>query len=974
MPFTIVRREHLTPNTFLWEVDAPDVAASARAGQFVMIRLHDGAERIPLTIADFDAARGTVTVVVQSLGRSTAEMRDKYHQGDTFADLVGPLGMPTEIEPVPEGVDHHVVLVGGGLGVAPVFPQLRAFKQAGHRTTAIVGFRNAELQFWTAELSEFADRLIVCTDDGSAGRPGLVTEALADVVANDRPHLAVAIGPMVMMRACGEVTRPSGVHTVVSLNTIMVDGTGMCGSCRVTVDGVTRFACTDGPDFDAHAVDFDELLTRQRRFKDEEQAAATDYEHRCQVEQTLFVEGKRTYKKLREIEPTKVPMPERDPGVRSRTFDEVTLGYSLSEAMREAERCLQCSRPTCISGCPVSIDIPRFIRHLLVKDVDGALGVIREANILPSVCGRVCPQESQCESQCVIAKRMEPVGIGRLERFVGDHGRVQRPELAPSTGKRVAVVGSGPSGLACAADLARAGVDVTVLEALHVTGGVLRYGIPSFRLPREIIDREIEGLVDLGVHIETDKVIGRTFTVDDLLTTRGYDAVFLGVGAGAPSFLGIPGENAGRVISANEFLTRVNLMGGDRFPDIDTPVGIGKDVVVIGAGNTAMDCLRVARRLGAEVRCVYRRTKAEAPARAEELHHAEDEGVGFLWLHNPVAVLTDERGDVRGLLVERMELGEPDEQGRRRPVGTGEQFEVACDTVIVALGTNPNPIVTRNTKGLALDPRGYVAADPETQATNLPGVFAGGDIVTGGATVILAMGAGRRAAAAILQYLGDGAMPPVDDVSGPMCPRCHRPVEAGDDDGICCADQVVEWKCTECSKRSEGFAFPYGRCPACGGVLGTVGASTAVPDEAMDAVRKAFEIELGGRDFYVAAAKHTSDEELHDMFQRLAEMEREHIDTLVRRYHLSPPDDASGDLHPGALQAGAQRVPTDPLDLLELALTLEQRAEAFFVAHGDDAAPAARELYRELAAEEGEHIALLTTELSALRSNRRGLL
>ncbi len=975
MPFTIVRREHLTPNTFLWEVDAPDVAASARAGQFVMIRLHDGAERIPLTIADFDAERGTVTIVVQSLGRSTAEMRDKYHEGDTFADFVGPLGMPTEIEPVPAGVDRHVVLVGGGLGVAPVFPQLRAFKQAGHRTTAIVGFRNAELQFWTDKLGEFADTLIVCTDDGSAGRPGLVTEALADVVATDRPELAVAIGPMVMMRACSDVTRPAGVHTVVSLNTIMVDGTGMCGSCRVSVDGETRFACVDGPDFDAHHVDFDELLTRQRRFKVEELAAAEDYEHRCQVEQTLFVEGKRTYKKLREIEPTKVPMPERDPGVRSRTFDEVTLGYSLSEAMREAERCLQCSRPTCISGCPVSIDIPRFIRHLLVKDVDGALGVIREANILPSVCGRVCPQESQCESQCVIARKMEPVGIGRLERFVGDHGKVQRPDVAPPIGKKVAVVGSGPSGLACAADLARAGVDVTVLEALHVTGGVLRYGIPSFRLPREIIDREIDGLVDLGVRIETDKVIGRTFTVDDLLTTRGYDAVFLGVGAGAPSFLGIPGENAGRVISANEFLTRVNLMGGDRFPDIDTPVGIGKDVVVIGAGNTAMDCLRVARRLGAEVRCVYRRTKAEAPARAEELHHAEDEGVGFLWLHNPVEVLTDDHGDVRGLLVERMELGEPDERGRRRPVGTGERFEVACDTVIVALGTNPNPIVTRNTKGLELDSRGYVAAHPETQATNLPGVFAGGDIVTGGATVILAMGAGRRAAAAILDYLDHGTMPETAEAAEPVCPRCHRPVEAGDDDGICCADQVVAWKCTDCSKRSEGFAFPYGRCPACNGVLEPVDAvATTVPDEAMAAVRKAFEIELGGRDFYVAAAKHTSDEQLHDMFQRLAEMEREHIDTLVRRYHLSPPDDASGDLHPGALQAGAQRVPTDPMDLLELALTLEQRAEAFFREHCDDAAPAARELYRELAAEEGEHIALLTTELSALRSNRRGLL
>ncbi|MFM2077616.1 MAG: hypothetical protein RJA49_1506, partial [Actinomycetota bacterium] len=539
---------------------------------------------------------------------------------------------------------------------------------------------------------------------------------------------------------------------------------------------------------------------------------------------------------------------------------------------------------------------------------------------------------------------------------------------------KVAVVGSGPSGLACAADLARAGVDVTVLEALHVTGGVLRYGIPSFRLPREIIDREIAGLLDLGVHIETDKVVGRTFTVDDLLHSRGFDAVFLGVGAGAPSFLGIPGENAGRVISANEFLTRVNLMGGDRFPDIDTPVGIGKDVVVIGAGNTAMDCLRVARRLGAEVRCVYRRTRAEAPARVEELHHAEEEGVGFMFLHNPVEVLTDEQGEVRGLLVERMELGEPDEQGRRKPVGTGERLEVACDTVIVALGTNPNPILTRNTKGLELDARGYVSADAETQATSIPGVFAGGDIVTGGATVILAMGAGRRAAASILDFLHGGEMPEAAPMGDHVCPRCHRPVEAGDEDGICCADSVVAWKCTDCAKRSEGFAFPYGRCPACAGTLVPVDPTTSVPDEATEAVRTAFEIELGGRDFYVAAAKHTSDEQLHDMFDRLAEMEREHIDTLVHRYHLAPPDDANGDLHPGALQAGAQRPPTDPMELLELALTLEQRAEAFFRTHVDDASPAARELYRELAAEEGEHIALLTTELAALRDNRRGIL
>lgn len=982
--YRIVRREELTPSTFLWEVDAPDVAAAAQPGQFVMVRLHDGAERVPLTIADFDVERGTVTIVVQALGRSTAEMRDRYREGDTFGDLVGPLGTPAEIELCEPPGSRHVVLVGGGLGVAPVFPQLREFKRAGYRTTCIVGFRSDELSFWRARLAEWADSLIVCTDDGSAGRKGLVTEALADVVANDRPDHVVAIGPMVMMRACAEVTRPSGVDTVASLNTIMVDGTGMCGSCRVTVDGHTRFACTDGPDFDAHGVDFDELLQRNRRYSTEEQAATADYEHRCKVEQTLFFDGKRTYKKLREIEPTKVPMPERDAQVRSRTFDEVTLGYSLSEALREAERCLQCTRPTCISGCPVAIDIPRFIRHLLVKDVDGALGVIREASILPSVCGRVCPQETQCESQCVIARKMEPVAIGRLERFVGDHGTVAAEPMAAPTGARVAVVGSGPAGLACAADLARAGVDVTIIEALHVVGGVLRYGIPSFRLPREIIDREIDGLLAMGVHIETDKVVGRTFTVEQLLTSRGFDAVFLGVGAGAPSFLGIPGENAGRVISANEFLTRVNLMGGDRFPDIDTPVGIGTEVVVVGAGNTAMDCMRVARRLGATVRCVYRRSRAEAPARAEELRHAEEEGVGFLFLHNPVEVLTNEMGAVHGMRVQRMELGEPDAQGRRRPMPTDEIFDVECDTVIVALGTNPNPIVTRNTAGLALDSRGYVAADPVTQATNLPGVFAGGDIVTGGATVILAMGAGRRAAAAILEQLeAERSMDTnITPATSHTCPRCQRPVAEGDDDGICCAGSLVAWRCTDCAKRSEGFAFPFGRCPACGGTLVVLDAAIvdgssfggALPDDALEAIRTAFEIELGGRDFYVAAAKRTSDEALHDMFERLAAMEREHIDTLVRRYHLPPPDDADGDLHPGALQAGAQCDPDDPIELLEMAVTLEQHAEAFFTARLEQATAEARELYRELAAEEGEHVALLTTELAALRDDRRGLL
>jgi NAD(P)H-flavin reductase len=432
--YRIARRQELSPSTFLWEVEAPDIAAAGRPGQFVMVRLHEGAERIPLTLADFDARAGTITLVVQALGRSTAEMRDHYHEGDSFADVVGPLGVPTEIERV-----GHVVLVGGGLGVAPIFPQLRAFKQAGNRTTAIVGFRSHDLTFWLDELGQWADEVIVCTDDGSMGRQGLVTEALADLVRDDRPDLVVAIGPMVMMRACADTTREAGVPTMVSLNTIMVDGTGMCGSCRVTVDGVTRFACVEGPDFDGHGVDFAELMSRQQRFRTEEQAAATDYAHRCQVEQELFVQGRRTYKKIREIEPTRVPMTVRDPEVRARTFDEVSLGYTLTEAMREAERCLQCARPTCIAGCPVSIDIPRFIRHLLVRDVDGALGVIHEANILPSVCGRVCPQESQCEAQCVIGRKIEPVAIGRLERFVGDHG------VTPSSSRPPAGAVVGPA-------------------------------------------------------------------------------------------------------------------------------------------------------------------------------------------------------------------------------------------------------------------------------------------------------------------------------------------------------------------------------------------------------------------------------------------------------------------------------------------------------------------------------------------------
>jgi homotetrameric NADPH-dependent glutamate synthase len=437
----------------------------------------------------------------------------------------------------------------------------------------------------------------------------------------------------------------------------------------------------------------------------------------------------------------------------------VNLGYGLEDALEEAERCIQCKKPTCISGCPVSIDIPRFIRHLIIRDLDGALDVINESNLFPSICGRVCPQETQCESQCVIGRKMESVAIGRLERFVGDHARPPKatpPKFTKKLGK-VAIVGSGPAGLAAAAELVRTGADVTVFEALHVVGGVLRYGIPSFRLPRDIIDREVARLTDLGIKFETNKVVGKTFTLPQLLNGKGFDAVFVGAGAGAPSFLGIPGEFAGQVYSANEFLTRVNLMGGDKFPYLDTPIGNGKSVVVIGAGNTAMDCLRVAKRLGVPtVRCVYRRTEAEAPARIEELRHAKEEGVDFFFLHSPVEIHTDDDGNVRGMKVQKMTLGEPDERGRRRPVPLDETVDLDCDTVIYALGTQANPIIGQATPDLALNKWGNIVADDTTQATNIPGVFAGGDIVSGGATVILAMGAGRRAAKSIAAYLADG--------------------------------------------------------------------------------------------------------------------------------------------------------------------------------------------------------------------------
>lgn len=465
-------------------------------------------------------------------------------------------------------------------------------------------------------------------------------------------------------------------------------------------------------------------------------------------------------KTIRTIPQERTPAPEQDAKVRARNFDEVSLGYGFEQALVEAERCLQCADEPCVRGCPVGIDIPGFIQKISEKHLHGAYDIITDTNLLPSVCGRVCPQENQCEGVCTVGQppnTLEPVAIGRLERFVGDtaikEGWANVPYIEPA-GLKVGIVGAGPAGMACAADMAKAGCDVVVYEAFHQPGGVLRYGIPDFRLPNDIIDAEIRKLEALGVRFECNTLVGRLFTIEQMLTEMGFAAVFIGTGAGYPSFMGIPGESLAGVLSANELLTRCNLMRARDFPNFDTPLQPGRNVAVIGAGNTAMDALRVSLRLGAEnVHCIYRRSRAEAPARVEEVHHAEEEGVQFHWLTSPVEILPDGAGGVRALRCVRMELGEPDASGRRKPVTVpGSEFEFACDSVVFAIGTNANPILGQ-TSALKLDKRGYIAADDELR-TSMAGVWAGGDIVTGAATVIQAMGAGRRAARSMKAWLG----------------------------------------------------------------------------------------------------------------------------------------------------------------------------------------------------------------------------
>lgn len=773
----IISKRQLSDHVYSFVVNEPQVARSSRPGNFVSVRTDVRAERIPLVICSTDPEKGTITLVVQEAGLSSSKFC-QLEEGDRILDFVGPLGTPYAI-----GKVGTVLCVSTGVGTVGVLPIARALHEAGNRVIAIIAAPTAERLVLAEEMRAHTDNTIVMTDDGSAGEKGLPTQAVKEILAAEHVDRIVAVGSGKMMEEVCLMAKEAGIETDVALNAIMVDGTGICGSCRLTIGGKTRFVCIDGPFFKGNDVDWKEVETRGNIYNKMENDALESIGIHLDKEATLDqtdtqkptidtpigngaendsieeltdrnapwrADLRKAMKTKERMAIPRNPMPMLD--MHTRTHDriqEVAQGFTLEMAMNEARRCIDCANPTCREGCPIHMNIPAFVKNIERGEILAADKVLKHYSSFSAICGRVCPQEKQCEGHCIHIKMKDaPVAIGPLERFVADYERQSAKkvtwDVAPANGIKVAIVGSGPSGLAFAGEMAKMGFEAHVFEALHFIGGVLYYGIPQYRLPDEIVNHELDVLRSLGVHFHTNTLVGKTVTVEEL-RQQGFKGIYVATGAGKPKFMNIPGENAIHILSANEFLFRVNVMDADQ-PESETPLFVGKKILVVGGGNTAMDSCRTAKRLGADVTVVYRRSYNEMPAGHDEIEQAQEEGVNFMNLHNPQSYIVGDDGKVKGAVLEVMKLGEPDESGRRRPENTGETITVECDEVIVAVGVQPNPLVPNSIEGLKLGWASAIEVDENGQSSQ-PDIYAGGDIARGAATVVLAMGDGRRAAA-----------------------------------------------------------------------------------------------------------------------------------------------------------------------------------------------------------------------------------